>query len=301
MSLKPMLAETLDDATKLSYPVLASPKLDGIRCLIRNGTALSRSLKPIRNKHVQKWAALNADTLEGLDGELISGEHDADVFNRTTSVIMSGDGSNDWTFHAFDLWNCPDRPFDQRLGTVLNMCNNNTRCAFVNHVRITSKVKLDAFEQGCLDEGFEGVMVRKVGGGYKYGRSTLKEGLLLKVKQFRDDEALVIGVEEMMHNENEAKRDNLGRTERSTDKAGLVPAGCLGALVCRRPDGVEFRIGSGFTAAQRADLWRTSVGTGVAKPSPLVGKLVVYKHFPQGVKDAPRFPTFKGFRSTDDL
>lgn len=301
MSLKPMLAETLEDANKLAFPVLASPKLDGIRCLIRNGTALSRSLKPIRNKHIQKWAAINAEMLEGLDGELISGEHDAAVYHRTASIVMSSDGSNEWTFHAFDLWNLPEVPFDRRLGYALNMCNNNTRCAFVNHVLITSKAKLDAFEQDCLDEGFEGVMVRKPSGGYKYGRSTLKEGLLLKVKQFRDDEALVIGVEEMMHNENEAKRDNLGRTERSTDKAGLVPAGCLGALVCRRPDGVEFRIGSGFTAAQRADLWRASMAPGVAQPSPLVGRLVTYKHFPQGVKDAPRFPTFKGWRNRDDM
>ena len=39
---------------------------------------------------------------------------------------------------------------------------------------------------------------------YKQGRSTVREGYLLKVKTFLDDEATVVRFEERMHNGNEA-------------------------------------------------------------------------------------------------
>jgi DNA ligase-1 len=39
-------------------------------------------------------------------------------------------------------------------------------------------------------------------GTYKFGRSTVRDNILLKVKRFLDDEAVVIDIEEKMHNEN---------------------------------------------------------------------------------------------------
>jgi DNA ligase-1 len=55
--------------------------------------------------------------------------------------------------------------------------------------------------------------------------------------------------------------------------------------------GVEFEIGTGFTEADRRELW-------VAPP---IGNLVKYKYFAYGVKDKPRHPVFLGFRSPIDL
>jgi hypothetical protein len=75
-------------------------------------------------------------------------------------------------------------------------------------------------------------MLRDPNGPYKFGRSTRKEGYLLKLKRFCDSEAEVIGVVELMHNGNEAKTNALGRTERSTRKAGKTGMGVLGALAC---------------------------------------------------------------------
>ncbi len=49
------------------------------------------------------------------------------------------------------------------------------------------------------------------------------------------EEAVIVGYTEKMHNANEAKKDNLGRTERSSCKEGLVPTGTLGALICQVP------------------------------------------------------------------
>ena len=99
--IKPMLAVEAD-FKKLRYPVFAQPKLDGIRVIIKNGVVYSRSLKPIPNKHVQALFG----HLEGVDGELIVGNPTAhDVFQKTTSGVMSKDGEPDVTLYAFDMWN----------------------------------------------------------------------------------------------------------------------------------------------------------------------------------------------------
>ena len=57
--IKPMLAETLEiendsQLENLKYPVLGTPKLDGIRCLKIDDNVLSRKFKEIPNNHVQK-------------------------------------------------------------------------------------------------------------------------------------------------------------------------------------------------------------------------------------------------------
>ena len=125
--------------------------------------------------------------------------------------------------------------------------------------------------------------------GCKEGRSTAKEGILGKVKRFADGEAVIIGIEELYRNGNAAETNALGHTERSTAAAGLVAAGTLGALVVRAEGYAEsFKIGTGYTAAQRDDLWRDR--------SSLIGRTVKFKHQPAGAKDAPRFPVHLGFR-----
>lgn len=98
---KPMLA--VDAPTKISFPMLASPKLDGIRCTVWGGEAFSRSLKPIPNAFVTE--TIRAAALPYvLDGELVVGPAQAkDVYRRTVSGVMSRDGEPDFTFWVFDI------------------------------------------------------------------------------------------------------------------------------------------------------------------------------------------------------
>lgn len=286
---KPMLAASVTDIELLNYPVLASPKLDGIRCIIIDGVAYSRSLKPIPNIAVQQFFA-NGE-YDGFDGELIAGPHNAsDVFNRSTHFIMKRDAVDDWAFYVFD-W-IQGGITIERMGLVESL-------EWSPHVRPVIQTTLrDAealreYERVSLSQGFEGVMIRSMGGEYKYGRSTLKEGLLLKLKRFSDDEAMIIGVECLMQNKNIAGVNELGYIERSSAAYGLVPVDALGALIVRRADGVEFKIGSGFTESQRYNLWQNQ--------DEIIGKMVTYKHFEVGAKDKPRFPIFKGFRDEKDI
>lgn len=291
--MKPMLAAVLESSATLCYPALASPKLDGVRCLIINGVATSRSLKPIPNAYVQRL--FGDKRLNGLDGELIVGPATAeDAYRRTTSGVMRADLQPDVHFFVFDNYLC-DAPFQKRLAEAYRQVikHHTSFASVVAHAEVRSEVDLNLYEAERLAEGYEGVMLRDPSGPYKEGRSTAKEGFLLKLKRFQDAEARVVGVEQMMQNTNAPKKNALGHTERSSHKAGKKAMPLLGGLVVRDMEtGVEFTIGTGFTLADRAKLWKERRG--------LAGRLLKYKSQPTGVKDKPRFPVFLGWRDGRD-
>lgn len=300
-SFKPLLAEPVENLDALRYPLYASPKYDGIRCIIINGVATSRSLKPIPNRFIQ--SVLARHDLNGLDGELmVNGS-----FQDVTSGIMSGDGEPDFTFWVFDDCTNPDAAFisrdSQAHERVLRL--GSPRVRHVEQRLIVARDRLDEFFQANLAAGYEGVMVRSAGGRYKFGRSTVKEGILLKLKPFADAEATVVGFEERMHNANEATTNALGRTERSSHQAGLVPMGTLGALIVKNETlwpGRTFNIGTGFTDAQRSKLWEIRNLPWIASgPLGLIGRTAKFKFQAIGTKDVPRIPVFLGWRDARDM
>lgn len=289
-TIKPMLAAPAPD--RLVFPALASPKLDGVRCLVLHGVAVGRSLKAIPNKHVQKL--FGRPEFEGLDGELIVGDPTApNAFNVTSSGVMSVDGEPDVKFYVFDDFH-ETGGFQRRLHTAHRRIKKHQRCVAVPHVPVNDDAELAEFEQKMLGFGYEGVMLRHFSGPYKHGRSTAREGYLLKLKRFEDGEAAIAGFAELMHNGNEAKTNELGQKERSSHKAGKVGMNCLGAITVQDlKTGIEFDIGTGFTQADREKLW--------AVRKDLVGAVVKYKSQPTGAKDKPRFPVFLGFRDAVDM
>lgn len=294
--MKPMLASPAPAV--LRFPLLASPKIDGIRALVKDGVVLSRSLKPIPNKHVQ--TLFGRPEYEGFDGELVVGEpNDPNCMQHTTSGVMSRDGEPEVFLYVFDLWDMPDATYTQRYAALedrfpYDIAPEELGLVLLFQQRITEQRVLDAYEADMLSQGYEGVMVRDPVSRYKYGRSTAKEGYLLKVKRFVDSEAEVIGVEELLKNTNDLTKDELGHAKRSTHKEGMVPMGTMGALLVRDlKTGVEFSLGGGFTAAQRAMIW--------LQRAAVPGHIVTYKHFPIGVVDKPRMPVFKSFRDRIDL
>mgnify|MGYP006263262291 CR=1 FL=1 len=52
MITQPMLAGTLESLADVRYPVYATPKIDGIRCIKVGGRALTRTFKPIPNVYI---------------------------------------------------------------------------------------------------------------------------------------------------------------------------------------------------------------------------------------------------------
>lgn len=291
---KPLLSAKADreDFHRLTYPLLASPKLDGIRAVVLNGQLVSRTLKPIPNDFIRN--TLSRPEYEGLDGELIVGSPtDPDIYLKTNSAVMSKDGQPDFTYFVFDKYNLT-APFSARLQAITVDRHPGAPISVLGHVDIFNEKDLISYQEWCLNQGYEGVMLRKPSASYKYGRSTLKEQTLVKVKVFEDGEATIVGMTEEMHNANEATTNALGHTERSSHKENKVGKGRMGTLVVRDPDnGIEFEIGTGFTAQQRAEFW--------SQASDVLGRVIKYKFFAHGVKDRPRHPVFIGFRDPIDM
>lgn len=282
-SFKPMLAGSVD-LEKVVYPVLCTPKYDGVRCLVRDGQVVSRQLKPIPNDHVR---SLLSGLPDGLDGELILPKAS---FNTIQSRVMSVEGKPRIKYHVFDV--VRKVPYDQRMIELEEMDLPKV-CVKVLPVRIRNQEALLKYEQECVDKGYEGIMVRSLRGPYKFGRSTTKEGYLLKMKRFVDAEAKIVGFEELMHNENVATVDNLGHTKRSSHHAGKVPAGTLGCFVVENDEGKQFKVSTGMTAGERQDYW--------GRRDEMIGKWVKYKYQEAGGKTLPRFPVFLGIRPEEDM
>lgn len=104
----------------------------------------------------------------------------------------------------------------------------------------------------CGGKG-EGVMIKDPKSKYEHRRSYS----LLKVKRFDDAEATVIG------------------HERGTGRCHDM----CGAIIVREKDGTEFKIGSGFTDAQR-------------RSPPKKGSTVTFKYQGRSKAGIPRFPIF---------
>lgn len=290
--MKPLLAATIEDLNQLDgrYPLLATPKLDGIRALIYKGKVVSRNLKPIPNRAVQKMFS----TLpEGFDGELIVGDPTSPTcFRDTTSGCMSEDGVPDVTFYIFDLVEELDS-YQERRADLQDFFRRykNKNVKLVQQKRVANAEEVKAYEEEMLAEGYEGIMLRVPTGLYKFGRSTMRELYLGKLKRFEDSEAQILEVTELLHNHNAKEEDALGRAKRSSHKAGKVAGGTMGSLRVRDvTTGVEFDIGAGFTAMDRAWFWTRRTKAEV------LGRTIKYKYFPTGSKDKPRFPVFLGFR-----
>lgn len=295
MRLRPMLAARDVDLARLIYPVLASPKIDGIRALVRSGQFLSRKLKPLPNKELQRWAKQYGRVIEGLDGELCWGKPNSPtLFNDTQSAVMSHDGDlSKITFSFFDDWRRGEQPYHEVLiGLVRRFESEKLPPWFVPLIsrEIHHPEDLMDYEERMVKRGFEGIMLRQPNGAYKFGRSTMREGHLVKMKRFLDAEATVIGVEPFYENTNEQTRDARGYSKRSKKQAGMVAHEKLGSLVVVTDKGIEFNIGSGFTDADRVALW------GKRRGKQLIGQVVTYKHQPHGAKEKPRIPIFLHLR-----
>lgn len=289
---RPMKGVALDDLSQVQLPCYASPKIDGFRCVLGKQPLTSR-LGPYRNPFLNReLRGLLPEPL--LDGELVVGPKNAKgVLQRTSSGLTNSRGEPDFTFWVFDTpqlgYGFRDRlQLAEQIVTELS----HDRIRFLRHKLISTREELERYAEGRLERGYEGIITRSIDGPYKEGKSTLREQWMLKYKPFEDAEGRIKGWFEEMENTNEAKREVTGKLKRSSAKEGKKPKGTLGGFILEDcTTKVEVRVGGGFTARQRAELWKLIQ----RDPKALLNKLVRYKKQKVGEKDKPRHPNFVEF------
>ena len=299
----PMLASDYDEA-KLRFPLIAQPKVDGVRGLNLGDGLTGRSLKSHKNIYTTKF--YSQKPFIGLDGELAANEEThPDLCRLTTSALGRIQGEPFTLWHLFDIIN-PNTvalPYEDRLAALQNHVKlmQNMVPELANRVRVIPFVLCKNLDEllHCdtmwLAKGYEGSIIRDPKGFYKEGRSTVREGGLLRIKRFTDGEALVLRVEEGETNNNEATVGLLGQTERSTHQDNMVPNGMVGRLICRdTKTGQEITVAPGrMTHEDRTGYFQF--------PQKLSGQTIKYKFFAKGVKDKPRFPTFQCIKLASDI
>ncbi len=235
-----------------------SEKLDGVR-----GYWDGRLLWSKQGKLLQPHPAFVAGLPEfALEGEIWGGRGS---FERTAAVVQQP-LAEDWLQLQFAIFDVPatSGSFSQRIEVARSWfsAHPSLHAVVIEQWPVQDQIQLLAELQRVEAKGGEGLIVRDPQAQYSAGRSAE----VLKVKSFADAEAVVI---EHLPGQGE----NLGR---------------LGALLVERSDGLRFKLGTGFSAAERLD------------PPPL-GSLVSYKYYGLYPSGIPRFPAFLRIRMDQGL
>jgi hypothetical protein len=278
----------------LSWPQLVSYKLDGVRMVVMDGEFFSRSMKIQPNKMLRSQFAPLADA-QGyvFDGELYS--HDPSIpFQELMSRVRSAEGDiSPIKYYVFDClrrdeWDTtPSVGFAARVFRYRAIFEQAIDCAGVVPVeqfRCASPEEAQAIFETAIAAGYEGIMLRNPGGGYKHGRATVRENLMYKYKPWITVDALVVGwyrkkVMKPEVREGVRTRDVLGYLRPSGHQEDFEEIDELG--------GVEVELESGV---------RTNVTFVKGFPRPSIreipswlGTYVEIESLAVGVKDKPRF------------
>lgn len=294
-----MLARSGDpDDPALQYPMLVSPKLDGVRARVMGGKLWSRKHKRIPNKQANDW--FGRKDLEGLDGELVVGEWtDPLCFNKTQKLLSTREAyDRTLRFVVFDHVPAhkPDASFQTRQAMVKFMARRNENVVALPHVPVNNRDELKRAIKTAVGIGHEGLMGRDPQGLYKHGRCGKVGPALIKFKVFEDAEALVLKVLPAMKNNNPQKKNALGRMSRSSHKANKVRKPIVGKFLVKDLKTKKvFKVGRGRIKDKEARaIW--------ASRKKIEGKRILkYRHQPHGQKNKPRIALFIGWRDKWDM
>jgi DNA ligase-1 len=228
-----------------------SEKLDGIRAIWTGKALITRQGTPLYPppffvKHLPSYP---------VEGELWAGRGQ---FNQVMKTVL--DKTPDfkaWGRIQFMLFDLPQSidPFQSRYNTLKKLVSdiNQPHIALVKQTQLKDEADFNQRVNLIVEQGGEGAMLRLGEALYVKGR----DAHLLKYKKAQDAEAIVIG-----HLTGKGKYQ-----------------GMLGALLVALPDGKTFKIGTGFTDAQRA-------------APPELGEWVTFAYNGFTVNGIPKFARF---------
>lgn len=308
---KPMRSCAPDPKHPIKYGQrgrLGSPKLDGIRSVVKDGTALTKSCKPVPNHYIREWLAKHIP--EGFDGELISGPPaDEECYSRTFSAVMTQKGEPEFCFYVFDLWNLPDIDAGTRRTLLKGLCAGlkeqnpevDHRLVFVPQYRLDNQSQADELYSQFLDQGYEGMVSVDPVAYYKFGKATPVQQEQLKIKPEDDFEAKILGFYEAMENLNESFTNEAGETKRSTNAENKIGKGMVGGYRVQDAEtGVIFNVSAGkMKHPERIAEWEAYL----LNPEHRKGTYLKYRKMTYGsmTNGAARHGRWIGWRDVTDM
>ncbi len=246
-----LLASSFDPSKHSLDDYLISEKLDGVRAYWNGESLVSRG------GHVFAAPTWFLDALPNtpLDGELWGGRQ---TFDEVSGIVRRSQPHQGWrklTFMVFELPQAKGE-FLSRYHALqkLHAEQGNRTWKFVEQKEAPDSLEsLQAMLVKMDAQGGEGFMLKLKTAAYQGGRSDD----LLKVKLQSDAEALVV-----------AHHRGKGRL-----------ADVMGSVTVQMANGVQFKIGSGFSDVQRRN-------------PPAIGTLITYKYNGFTKNGKPRFPVF---------
>ncbi len=312
--LTPQLAVDFDPK-KAQYPLMGFQKIDGVRACHLTGGMTGRSMEPFKNKAlVAKFAD---EVYTGYDGELtIDGlltdegvplDEDGEIqslCSATTGLTNRRKLRKDElvlpdnaVWNLFDLIDSQPTPYLERYeNLVATVARDKPANVYVlPFVWINNLAEAEAWIQKCADDGLEGAIFRNPKAVHKSGRAKPVENEFWRWKPISDKDAICTGFEEAMENQNEAKINALGHTERSGHQENKVGKGMVGAILGTDvKTGKPIRVGPGKSTHKQRMAWFND-------PTLIVGQPFKYTSLDVGVIDQPRQARFKTLRSREDM
>lgn len=311
--IKPLLAKDVNEH-KLKFPVGVCFKVDGSFAFIQNSKLYARSLKLHENLYVTEQYS-NPD-FNGLRGELIAGDDPTatDLCRNTSSALRTIEGQPKTSLFCFDyvLPETKDLPYRERIFMLGMKVRELRAMGYLNIFMIpvcyvNSMQEYHKLRDNFLNLGYEGCVLRDPMSKHKEGRSSSTKPDLWRYKPWSSAEIRVDYLVEEQQNNNQAKKNELGQTERSTHQENLVGKQTMGAIV-----GTLVTPLLDYQGKLVADVGvQLTIATGSLKQNECkfywdnqheaLGKVVEFEYMSFGLKEKPRFAQFKRIRSENDL
>lgn len=247
-----MLAYEYTEKRLLKYPKpwILQPKLEGDRCRAvydtETGWHLFSSSNSPRKMVPHIAEELNKNILYrdfgDLDGELdgefyVHGMRHEDIRSIVSPTVNKHPDSERMEYHIFDF--VSELPQFERY-MMLKTLNETEIIKRVDTVLCNTIEEIQAYYEGCLDLGYEGIIIRDPSKPY-IRSAPAHSTFLMKLKPRNELNAIVIGIYEEI------------------DIHGMRK-NCLGGCVCmaknEKGEPFEFNVGSGFLKQQREDYWK---------------------------------------------
>ena len=230
---------------------LISEKYDGVRAMWDGKVLITRQGNKI---NAPTWFTKDLPKMP-LDGELWLGRHQFDALSGAVRKDVPIDAQ--WQKISYNIFELPNAlgTFEARAKRIVEIVKkaNLPQLRAVAQFRLKDEAALNFRLKQVVASGGEGLMLHRADALYETGRSAN----LLKLKPYYDAEAVVVG-----HTEGKGKYK-----------------GKLGALVVETSEGIRFKLGTGFSDAQREN-------------PPKIGSLVTYTYRDFTKNGKPKFARF---------